>query len=92
MRRKLPNRRPCITRSTGFNGDTLHITTGYYPEDGSLGEVFVSGPLVGSEMQTVLSDAAIIVSLAIQNGINPKEMAKSTATGSPVGRILEYLR
>ena len=52
------------------------VTIGYF-EDGQPGEVFVNGAKVGSLMAAVLGDGAILVSLALQHGISPDELAKS---------------
>jgi hypothetical protein len=66
----LPQRRRAETFTLQYGGQNtvFDITTGHYP-DGEVGEVFVSGAKVGSEMESVTRDAAVILSLAIQHGV-----------------------
>lgn len=76
------------------------VTVGYYL-DGRPGEVFANGAKVGSAMRALLEDACVVVSLALQHGIEPAELAHSmgrapasggeTAPASIIGAIAEVL-
>lgn len=100
MRARLPHRRPNITADHIWNGHLVTATVGLDPETGSPREVFANVP-AGGMMQATLADACVIVSVALQHGITPQELAKSlahvpafingeetTAPASPVGTIL----
>jgi hypothetical protein len=68
-RRALPQRR----RSETFkirHGDqraAYHVTLGYY-DSGELGEVFISTNQVGTAMDAMARDLAVLMSLALQHG------------------------
>lgn len=102
-RTALPDRRQNLTREVGFGGRSFTLTVGYDPA-GAPKEVFVDGHREGSDMQALLSDVAVLVSIALQHGVPPAELAKSLATvpvwqggaqaeghASPVGVIVEAL-
>ena len=42
-------------------------------------EVFIVGPKAGSSMAFILHDAAVVISIALQNGVEPVALAKSIA-------------
>ena len=59
-------------------GDNLvgHVTVGF--DEGALPrEVFILSGKPGSMLDTMLGDAAVIISIAIQNGISPTHLAHS---------------
>jgi hypothetical protein len=66
----LPQRRPNETFDMIFGGQNkpFTVTLGYY-EDGRIGEVFIDGPKIGSEMKDITHDAAMLFSLALQHGV-----------------------
>lgn len=99
----LPPRRPSHTLATEWQGHPISVTVGLYPESGRPGEVFAD-VLHGGQMQAVLSDACVLISIALQHGIPPEALAKSlaqvpdpargkgaTASASPVGAIVAAL-
>ena len=53
------------------------LSIGYDPGTGSPKEVFGSSPMVGSQTATLVSDACIIISLAMQAGLTPAQIAHS---------------
>ena len=102
-RRRLPNRRPNETHEIEVDGQYFTVTVvGLFP-DGTIGEVFIAGPKVGSGMDAALQDAAILASLALQYGTPPAALATSmsrqptsawepaTAPASPVGAAMDWL-
>ena len=76
------------------------VTVGYYL-DGRPGEVFANGAKVGSAMRALLEDACVVVSLALQHGIEPSALAHSlarvpvseteSAPASVIGAVVELL-
>jgi hypothetical protein len=67
-REPLPQRRAAETFEVTHGTQTVIVTTGHYA-DGTLGEVFVSAPKVGSAMEAIARDAAVLLSIAIQHRV-----------------------
>lgn len=96
-RRRLPNRRPCDTLVIRHNGTSYNVTVGSYL-DGAVGEVFIDGPKIGSEVAHLIHDIAVVISIAIQFRVPVVVMADAVArieaTGEPstiVGAVLDLL-
>lgn len=96
----LPTRRQNETTSIQFGAKTLTVTVGF-DRVGSAKEIFCSGPKDGSEMQHILADACVIISIALQHGIAPDALARSLGRvptwrgeewASPIGAILEAVQ
>lgn len=75
-RLRLPNRRAAENIELEHLGMRFIVTIGFYP-DGKPGEVFVHGTKTGSTLDALLADACVLVSLLMQHGIDPKEVATS---------------
>ena len=75
-RSRLPQRRPAQTIEIEHGGLRFAVTVGFYP-DGRPGEVFTHGAKTGSTIDGLLDDACVLVSLLIQHGLEPPELAKS---------------
>jgi len=96
-RERLPHRRPGETTEIEFEGTRYAITVGYYL-DGRPGEVFTHGAKVGSNMDALLDDACIAVSLLLQHGVEPPRLASSmgrlgdgTKPASVIGALADLL-
>lgn len=76
-RRRLPNRRPGITADLVHDGHAYAVSLGFDPADGWLGEVFTHGAKVGSNMDGILDDACIALSLLLQHGVEPAALAST---------------
>lgn len=76
-RRRLPNRRPSITAELIHNGCSYVVSLGFDPADGWLGEVFAHGAKVGSNMDGILDDACIALSLLLQHGVDSAALART---------------
>ena len=89
VRNRLNNRRQVSTVSLvwpPFSGSRYHVTVGEY-EDGRPGEVWVHGAKVGSEIDALLDDASILMSVLIQVGYDTEDIKHSLGrefTGSQV--------
>ena len=98
-RRLLPHRRYGETFEIdhGAHRWPFVVTVGRYP-DGTVGEVFVSGGKSGTDLEACVRDMAILVSLALQHGVELDTMASAItreANGDPstvIGRVLDRLR
>ncbi len=89
-RERLPDRRPNQTRVIRWAGSDdqpteFSVTVGYFL-DGRAGEVFANGQKVGSAMQSLLEDACVAVSIALQHGVNPEDLAHSMGR-TPISKI-----
>ena len=95
-RSRLPNRRPNSTTSLEFDGTAFSVTIGYSP-DGRPAEVFCHGPKVGSAIMLMLDDAAVGLSLLLQHGVDPVDLAGSmgrVGAGEPasiIGALVDLL-
>lgn len=105
QRAALPTRRPTVTVETDWEGHPITVTVGFYPAGhpraGAPGEVFAD-TLRGGQMAHTVADACVLVSLALQHGIAPADLAKSLgrvpgwvlgaqvlAPASPVGAVVQ---
>ena len=98
-RQPLPARRQSETVTIFWQGHLITITAGYY-DDWRVGEVFADVER-GGHMQATLSDACVLISIALQHGHTLATLSKSLAvmpdhTGteqpaSPIGAILTAL-
>jgi hypothetical protein len=95
-RDRLPNRRACETQAFEHAGALYRLTVGFY-EDGRPGELFLNGEHSNSAIDTIMSDAAIAISFALQFGADLetlKHAMKRTSQGiaaSPIGHALELV-
>ncbi len=80
-RKRLPNRRPAITETIEVEGQCVEVTVGFAPESGAVQEVFLAARKTGSMLDSLLADAAVAISVALQHGVSPAALAKS------VGRL-----
>jgi hypothetical protein len=75
-RARLPDRRFAATSNLEHGGSRFTVTVGFYP-DGRPGEVFTHGMRTGSTLDGLLSDACVVVSLLLQHGVEPSDLAAS---------------
>jgi hypothetical protein len=75
-RETISTRRRNETRDVVFGDRTFSICVGYRP-DGRPAEVFADGPKEGSDMRATISDACVLISIALQYGIGRNELERS---------------
>jgi hypothetical protein len=88
-RLRLPNRRACETSLFEHAGALYRLTVGFYP-NGCVGELFLNGEHSNSLLDTIMSDAAIAISFAVQHGADLaaiKLAMKRTSSGEPSSSI-----
>jgi len=96
MRDRLPNRRPNLTEQWERDGISITQTTGFKP-DGTPGEIFLSADKSNSMIDVLLSDAAIIASLALQHGVPLQQIVhalkrdKFGIASSPIGAAIDRI-
>lgn len=95
-RDRLPNRRPNNTQVFDRDGIRITLTTGYR-SDGSVGEIFLNADRADSMLDVLMSDAAIIASIALQHGVPLQQIAHSLkrdrfgVASSPIGAAFDRL-
>jgi hypothetical protein len=96
MRDRLPNRRAAITTAFERDGARFEMTAGFYP-DGRPGEIFLNADRANSLLDFLMSDAAILASIAMQYGASLDElrhaMKRDTRgeASSPIGTALDRI-
>lgn len=99
-RQPLPSRRPNLTTEALWQDHLITVTVGF-DMDGTPREVFAN-TLSGGTMAATLADASVLISIALQHGITPADLAKSlgrvpawingeetVAPASPVGTVMQ---
>ena len=96
-RHVLPSRRPTITHTIVVCTERFHVSLGYHPFSFELREIFISGAKVGSDMDSLLDDVSIVLTLALQYNISLKQLMHSLYKGrsegakSLIGRIIKLI-
>ena len=83
-RQRLPNRRPSHTEALEVAGQTFAATVGFDPKSGQPRELFLMAGREGSMLNALLADAAVVISIALQNDVSGEALARS------VGRLPAY--
>jgi hypothetical protein len=92
-RDRLPDRRAAISTSFERDGARFEMTAGYY-RDGRPGELFLNADRANSLLDFLMSDAAILASIALQYGATLDELRhalKRDTRGQPSSPIGEAL-
>ena len=76
-RARLPNRRPSHSETLEVGGQKVIATVGFDPETGHPREIFLNAGKEGSLLNSLLADAAVVISIALQHGIPAAALAKS---------------
>lgn len=93
-RQRLPNRRFNETFEFDHGGVSFTASYGRDPS-GKIKELFLSGGKAGSVIEAMMSDASTSISIALQNGVKPHELAHSMVRNpdgqpaSPIGVVLD---
>jgi hypothetical protein len=75
-RRRLQNRRPCLTFDIRVANLTYKVSTGHFP-NGELAEVFISNHRSNSSADVAARDCGILMSLLLQMGCPAETIAHS---------------
>jgi hypothetical protein len=96
QRRRLPDRRPSQTTAFECDGHRFRLAVSFYPE-GSPGEMFLNVGKTNSALDVIVSDAAILTSLALQYGCPLTVLQHAVKRDSqgraatPVGEALDQI-
>lgn len=96
MRNPLPQRRHSESLTIWSGARPFTVTVGYY-DDNTPGEIFINYGRAGTDMEALMRDAAVVLSLALQFGV-PTATIRGAVTregngdaSSIVGAILDKL-
>src|SRR6185369_7620418 len=95
-RHRLLNRRMAETFTFSVDGLNFTATIGRF-EDGGIGELFLNNHKAGNQSDTNARDAAIILSFALQYGVDLDEIRKALCRDSqgralgPLGAALDLI-
>ena len=89
-RERLPNRRRHDVAEIEHGGFKLTVGAGRF-SDGRLGEVFIDSAKTGTAIDTVLKDSAILLSFALQAGIDATTIRAGLAPNGPIAAVLDRL-
>ena len=93
---RLPNRRANETQEFDRDGIRIKLTTGYKP-NGAVGEIFLNADRADSMLDVLMSDAAIVTSIALQHGVPLQQIAhalkrdKFGIASSPFGAAIDRI-
>ena len=96
-RQRLPQRRPNQTVELVHGSMSFSVTLGFDPATGEPREVFTHGVKVGSNMDSILDDACVLLSLVLQHNITASSLAGSMGyyndneASSIIGRLVNLL-
>lgn len=76
-RKRLPSRRDNKTIKVTHKGQNYAVTFGYDPATGEVREIFTRGSKVGSQLDGLIDDFCILLSIALQYGIKASSLAGS---------------
>ena len=90
-RKRLPNRRPSHTETLEVSNQVFEATVGFEPASGEPQELFLNAGKEGSMLNSLLADAAVVISIALQHGISAEALSKSVehATFLPTPKLLK---
>ena len=95
-RERLPNRRASEVFGFELNGLRFTASISRYP-DGHIAELFLDNHKAGSAIGTLVRDAAIIFSFAVQHGADPDAIRRALCRDGngralgPLGAALDLL-
>ena len=93
VRERLPNRRASLFFDFKSLGMPFTASVSHFP-DGRIAELFVDNHKAGSAIGTLVRDAAIIFSFAVQHGADPEAIRRALcrdSAGRALGPIAEAL-
>jgi len=84
-RQRMKNRRHNVTNIIETTTDKYYVSFGIDPEALNIGEVFIRGSKIGSDMDILLDDATVVLSLALQYGVPLEQLVHSLHSGREDG-------
>ena len=90
-RERLPARRPNQTTALVYDGTRYEVTVGFHPATGEAREVFCHGAKAGSNMDAILDDACILLSVLLQHGVAPASLVATMGRLGGVGQCASII-
>ncbi len=105
-RQRLPDRRMSRVETIELDGTSYDVSFGFHPklDDGRIKEVFITSRAKhGSTISCLGNDAAVLISILLQNRVEPAEIGHSllragggpstaaTAPASIIGRVVDRI-
>jgi hypothetical protein len=93
----LPNRRSNETQVFDRDGIRITMTVGFKADCTTVGEIFLNADRSNSMIDVLMSDAAIIASIALQYGVPLRQLAHAIkrdnfgVASSPIGAALDRI-
>jgi hypothetical protein len=87
---RLQNRRPHEIVEVEHGGFPLTVGYSRYAS-GQLGEIFINTDKLGTGIDTILKDAAILVSFALQAGIGVHTIRSALAPNGAIAAVLDKI-
>jgi len=84
-RQRLHNRRHNVTNVIETMTEKYYVSFGIDPRTRDIGEVFIRGSKIGSDMDILLDDATVVLSLALQYGVPLDQLIHSLHSGREEG-------
>ena len=95
-RKRLPDRRPCVTFAFECNGLAYVATISRF-STGELAEIFIGNAKAGSHSDSAAKDSAVVASIALQFGV-PLQVIRHALlrdsqgrASSPLGAALDHI-
>lgn len=73
-RARLPHRRPSVVTTVAWTGKDWPVCFGF-DADGHIREIFLKGGKTGSEIEGLVDDACVVLSLLLQHGLGIDALA-----------------
>jgi hypothetical protein len=89
-RQRLPDRRPCGVIEIEHSGFRLTVGFSRY-RSGVLGEIFIDTHKGGTAIDAMLRDSAIMVSFALQSGIDVRTIRQALAPNGAIAAVLDKI-
>jgi ribonucleoside-diphosphate reductase alpha chain len=89
-RTRLPDRRRHDVAEIEHGGFRLTVGSGRFT-DGRLGEVFIDSTKIGTALDTILRDCAVLTSLALQAGIGVSTIRAAVANNGAIAAVLDHI-
>jgi hypothetical protein len=81
IKRSLPQRRAAETFNLRFRNQLFTVTVGFFA-DGTPGEVFINNCKTGNDIESIVRDAGVLLSLALQHGVPPETIRHAVTRGA----------
>jgi hypothetical protein len=90
-RKRLPHRREHELVAVEHGGFRLIVGVGRFPTDRRIAEVFINTNKPNTAIDTLLQDAAIVLSFALQHGADAAAIRRALSPAGPLAAVLDAI-